>query len=695
MKESITKFDLEAAFKALDDLETPVAEKGIRANKPALNEIFSRKSKFDALFEEYYDVGSSDELSEAQEAREAEVAKAKLARIEKIVDLDADSPDDLLTSYVGKYIIQCPQCMTLFYKDQEDVVTSEDDESVVNINEVCQHCGNESGYTLIGKVGEAEEELPAEDAANDDLDLSAEGAEDGEEAANGGDENVDDTEGAEGGEEEDLDLAAIDFGDEDEEAEEVKEESFANNADGSPLLEQLNEEAEDAEADELDISDSEFKELLASSEFATPVSGKAAKAMLDNLDEAAIPCEELEEALEEDDDALNEASFFKNLGKLGKAAVKGTKKTASKANNAFGELADKALDKSMTREEKADWVMTHTLKPEVEEVEIDNDGDVIPDESNQKYTNYAVVCYKGYYSNGKTITMSPSFNNKNLVIALEAPEFRETYTEAEELSKGWSQKQKGGPAFIYMVNGKDLSKAAYLCQFFKGELDTKQDKLETYFGLAKKDLEGKAHITKGGGIKGDSGPRTEERAVSEVKVGDKLLLGKDAAIVTAAGKSKYNPSMIALTLKDVDGDVETLSFEAAQKVTVILDGADESLNPSALSTIMEQVEEINDNTLESLITNSLIADYKNVAGFRLADCSYLNEELKINGKVFFESGNVRDITYTFTEATTEGENTVLHGLNEKLGADKAFKLVGKTDDNKVFMAEAFTQNKKD
>lgn len=694
MKESITKFDLEAAFKALDDLETPVAEKGIRANKPALNEIFSRKSKFDALFEEYYDIGSTDELSEAQEAREAEVAKAKLARIEKIVDLDADSPDDLLTSYVGKYIIQCPQCMTLFYKDQEDVVTSEDDESVVNINEVCQHCGNESGYTLIGKVGEAEEELPAEDAAESGLDLSAEGAENGEEDTEGGDENVDDTEGAEGGEDEDLDLAAIDFGEEDEEAEETKEESFANTADGSPLLEQLTEEAEDEEADELDISDSEFKELLASSEFAAPVSDKAAKAMLDNLDEATIPCEELEEALA-DDDALNEASFFKNLGKLGKAAIKGTKKTANKANNAFGGLADKALDKSMTREEKADWVMTHTLKPEVEEVEIDNDGDVIPDESNQKYTNYAVVCYKGYYSNGKTITMSPSFNNKNLVIALEAPEFRETYTEAEELSKGWSQKQKGGPAFIYLVNGKDLSKAAYLCQFFKGELDTKQDKLETYFGLAKKDLEGKAHITKGGGIKGDSGPRTEERAVSEVKVGDKLLLGKDAAIVTAAGKSKYNPSMIALTLKDVDGDVETLSFEAAQKVTVILDGADESLNPSALSTIMEQVEEINDGALESLITNSLMAGYKNVAGFKLADCNYLNEELKINGKVFFESGNVRDITYTFTEATTEGENTVLHGLNEKLGADKAFKLVGKTDDNKVFMAEAFTQNKKD
>ena len=54
MKESITKFDLEAAFKALDDIDIPVA-RGVKANKPALTEIFSRKSKFDALMEEYYD----------------------------------------------------------------------------------------------------------------------------------------------------------------------------------------------------------------------------------------------------------------------------------------------------------------------------------------------------------------------------------------------------------------------------------------------------------------------------------------------------------------------------------------------------------------------------------------------------------------------------------------------------------------
>ena len=33
MKESVTKFNLEAAFKALDEIEIPVARRGIAANK--------------------------------------------------------------------------------------------------------------------------------------------------------------------------------------------------------------------------------------------------------------------------------------------------------------------------------------------------------------------------------------------------------------------------------------------------------------------------------------------------------------------------------------------------------------------------------------------------------------------------------------------------------------------------------------
>ena len=66
MKESITKFDLEAAFKALDSIDTPEVEGGVRANRAPLTEIFSRKSKLDLLMEEYYDVNNETELDDAQ-----------------------------------------------------------------------------------------------------------------------------------------------------------------------------------------------------------------------------------------------------------------------------------------------------------------------------------------------------------------------------------------------------------------------------------------------------------------------------------------------------------------------------------------------------------------------------------------------------------------------------------------------------
>jgi len=177
-KESVKKFDLEAAFKALDEIEIPVAEKGIAANRVDLRERFNTKSHTEILVEDYYDVSSSEDLEEAKEERDGEVAQAKLARIEKIVDLDAETADDLLPSYVGKVIIQCPQCMTLFYKNPEDIEKSEENPDVVNINEICQHCGNSSGYNLIGKVDsvgndEADkyEEAPAEE---NELDLDFE-----------------------------------------------------------------------------------------------------------------------------------------------------------------------------------------------------------------------------------------------------------------------------------------------------------------------------------------------------------------------------------------------------------------------------------------------------------------------------------------------------------------------------------------
>ena len=185
MKEKITKFDLDAAFKALDEIEIPKVN-GIRANRQNFSESLKKVDKLELLMEDYYDVNDHKALEEAQDEREEEIAQAKLDRIEKIVDLDADSPEDILPSYVGKTIIQCPQCMTLFYKAPEDIEASAENPDVVNVSETCQHCGNKTGYNVIGKVAPEDnaeleepladnsteapvEELPVEEPAPEDL----------------------------------------------------------------------------------------------------------------------------------------------------------------------------------------------------------------------------------------------------------------------------------------------------------------------------------------------------------------------------------------------------------------------------------------------------------------------------------------------------------------------------------------------
>ena len=268
-KESVKKFDLEAAFKALDEIEIPQT-KGIKANRVDLKERFGHKPATETLVEDYYDVSSTEDLKDAKEERDGEIAKAKLARIEKIVDLNAESPEDLLPSYVGKVIMQCPQCMTLFYKNPEDIEPSEENPDIVNLNEPCQHCGNTSGYTLIGKVGAVSEdeadkydETSAEENENElNLDfgkgteeVDAEGT--GEGAKEMSDEETKEDSSDEASSDEDLDLDLnLDEVPEEEPEEEKKEESLnlskeasENESDHKSENLTLNEKVEDTKVE--------------------------------------------------------------------------------------------------------------------------------------------------------------------------------------------------------------------------------------------------------------------------------------------------------------------------------------------------------------------------------------------------------------------------------------------------------------
>ena len=709
MKESITKFDLEAAFKALDDLDVPVAERGIKANKPALTEIFSRKSKFDALFEDYYDISNSEELSDAKESREAEIAKAKLARIEKIVDLDAKSPEELLTSYVGKYIIQCPQCMTLFYKAPEDIEESEDDETTVNVNEVCQHCGNESGYTLVGKVGEvtpeeAENYETAEEAPTEvDVDAYEE------------DENTNEAEeiGTEEGPGEEIDFSELEELDLDIEDDETNE-SFQNT--GSTLLTEELDDEDLTEGTDLEVSEDDFEELLKSSEFKKPISDAEVRALLRD---------EQEETVKE---ALNEG----DLGKLGKTIAKKLKQTGQKIKDKASTAIDNFADKTQTREEKADFI----LKNAREDYE-----NIDPDGEDRRFETFVILCYQERYSNGKLITMAPSYKNKDLVLGKNGIQEKAKYADADKIAKGWSMTQGNGPAYIYMAKGTDDKKAVFLCEYFQGELEN--DQLEEYFQAVKTNLEG-GTLRKKGGFDEESEEQTPEAEPIITKDGEEaapvedestklepLELEEDAEykeipvtdvkpdmIINDASLSyTYSEDdtektgihgtvtkceaisalkLIAITVKTEDGKEATFAFKQDGKVIIQVEQAEAeaAATNEGLNYIMSGLEELHESSFENVISASLVNSYKNVNSFSLESCNYLNEKFEVTGKASFKSGAERNLTYTFTEGYIDQatNKVVLTGLNEKLGKEKVFTLVGNTKDN-TLVVESLSYDK--
>jgi hypothetical protein len=325
-REIVTAFDFENAFKALEEIEIPK----VTNKQRNLSEHFVRSNVTNALMEDYYDVNNVNELEQAQNSRQEEIAQAKLARIEKIVDINAESPEDILPSYVGKTVIQCPQCMTLFYKDQADVEVSEEDEDICNTSEVCQHCGNDSGYAVIGKIEAIEdvEEEPQLDEVPVDQDTNQE--EDETENNEDIDSEVSDIEEepVEDENEESLNIEPI--GEEESEDNEVQQESLNLHEESTQVNDSLNE-AVDKELDNKLKAHNDYIEYLkdeiekaekelenAKNEFVK----KSIEARLDSLKtdlEAALPevlkdevqdelpaADEIEEDVEEVKESLTE-----------------------------------------------------------------------------------------------------------------------------------------------------------------------------------------------------------------------------------------------------------------------------------------------------------------------------------------------------------------------------------------------------
>lgn len=103
----------------------------------------------ESLKEEVVDLSKEDKVKKAKKVLKDDKAE----RQETIVDVDAETIDELKDSYVGNAILRCPVCRTLIYKKPDDLKQDGDNE-IYNVDEECPHCHSQDGFELVGQVAE-------------------------------------------------------------------------------------------------------------------------------------------------------------------------------------------------------------------------------------------------------------------------------------------------------------------------------------------------------------------------------------------------------------------------------------------------------------------------------------------------------------------------------------------------------------
>jgi hypothetical protein len=129
-----------------------------------LSEAFKR---LDALNEETFSI-TDNGLEDYVEFQDNDELDTTI----DVIDMEAETEEDLEDSYVGKVILDCCVCHSKLYKDVEDVVI---DGELANTNEECPFCYTTDGFKVIGQVAtfgeeseEEDKEEPEEETENED-----------------------------------------------------------------------------------------------------------------------------------------------------------------------------------------------------------------------------------------------------------------------------------------------------------------------------------------------------------------------------------------------------------------------------------------------------------------------------------------------------------------------------------------------
>ena len=669
-KESVQKFDLETAFKALNEVEIPVV-KGIRPNREDLQEKFTRKLVTDVLVEDYYDVGDTEELEKAKKDREAEVAKAKLARIEKIVDLDAETEDDILPSYVGKFIIQCPQCMTLFYKNEEDIEKSDENPDVVNVNEPCQHCGNSSGYTLIGKVdtvGEDEAaQYDAEDFDENELNLDFEDEEEPtketEEPTEDAEEHAEETEesteeaAADKDEDKELDLEPVDA----EETEEKKEveESLTEDVD-KDLDDKLKEHNEYIEYLKNMIKQEEEALTKADNEFVKEATQRRLDALKADL-EKALP-DELKAEVEVNSDLPTPEEANMEAAAENTASDEEKEKKESLTEDAHQNVstdkphrkysATELMIKELKNIEPFNKLSTRTIQRILLPYYIENMGR--DDLSAQALVDFFE--YEGFapYVLDHFMTMDPLARKELLKADKKFMQIFNDYATAYNFFPNKDETiEPGESEFDYAFNIMfDIDS--------NGLVPDTDINRNTIKSLGKMYAEG--HFDKS-------------------LIVEKLT--EDAAVDVLFDSEEFKTPISDAEIDKIRAKYEDLEEDVAP-------GVETEIAINNIVDTWESIEDFDDETFNKLTENYLTNVYSNVKSFKTTQCDLKNGKLVVEGIITFNSGKTKPTIFEYEAKVSADKQVILEGLNADFANEKAFILNCKIDTANRLVVESLS-----
>ena len=715
-KEMVQKFDLEAAFKALDEIDTPKA-KGLKANRVDLKERFATKGYGDELVEDYYNINDKEALEEAKEDREAEVAKAKLARIEKIVDLDAQTEDDLLPSYVGKVIIQCPQCMTLFYKNPEDIEKSEENPDVVNINEICQHCGNASGYTLIGKVDTVSEDEAAnyettEEEENElNLDFGEPTEEVSPEGTGGGfeDEEVVIEEESEDSSDDELDLEEIDL-----DIEAPVEESIQH----EQLNEEVKEITDEVVTKELDLpvveegsddsSDDELKEALSPSEIEAKLDAFAASLGVEEgytgnpaertthleytddnpTDGKAILPDNIEKQLTEEE---NKDCDCKNgICECGNKNAAETPLAEGKYDVSDAEFRSMLQDKTFQEfgEDLKEEKIEEAKKGLPSDAFVDKLANNILDTANE----FDAVD-EGIGSAIGSVVSGVGNGIKSLLASDDAEKKDEECKDCEEgLGTAIANVATGvGAGLVNLLASDEAEKQSIEEDAIMNKNDS-QGRVDNRQITKPEEKEASAlpTITNTDGI-------TEDAIVPNMDFGGVNINLDASGQNNAVGFGGSQPKVESCEhCEDEKKVCEKCGKEICEcdKVKEGLPGLDNLPSLPGLGGLPglgEKLEDLHEESLNKHISDYLTEVYANVKDFKATNCSFKGNTLVVEGIINFNSGKSRTTKFEFNESKNdELGKIILEGYNKELAEDSHFTLNCLLEDSgKCLVTEGF------